>query len=328
MSSYFPEQSQKFAAWLESLQGRSLVVVSHARPDGDSVGSLVAMTRILRAVGVNAIGVNPDRVPRVLRFLLEGTDVRENGELPADCDGAVLVDCADQFRIGRDLAERLPRLVGNVDHHVSNQGFADLDLVVPDAAATCEVLAGIALDLNIPIDAKTADALYTGIITDTGQFAYANTTPRSFHLAEVLSQKGANTTVVASQLYENETFERIRLMARFLSRLQLYDNGRVCMGYVTQQDYDETGTSSEDAEGFSGYTRSLQGVELGVFLESKPEGIKGSFRTRNAEIRADLLAARFNGGGHACAAGFFVTGHTIESLWKEILTAAKECFVS
>src|SRR5690606_27254657 len=103
MSLYYPEQSPRFAAWLKSLQGRSLVVVSHARPDGDSIGSLVAMTRLLRSCGVDAVGVNPDRVPRVLRFLLEGTEVHENGAIPEGRDGAVLVDCADQYRIGRDL---------------------------------------------------------------------------------------------------------------------------------------------------------------------------------------------------------------------------------
>ncbi len=328
MSMYYPEQSQRFASWLKSMQGRSLVVISHARPDGDSIGSLVAMTRLLRASGVDAVGVNPDRVPRVLRFLMEGTEVYENGNIPEGRDGAVLVDCADQFRIGKELSEKLPVLTGNIDHHLSNQGFADLDLVVPDAAATCEILAGLALDVGLEIDARTADALYAGILTDTGQFAYGNTTPRSFQLSDILSRKGANTAVVASQLYENETFERIRLLARFLSRLQLYENGKICMGYVTQQDYDETGTASEDAEGFSSYTRSLQGVELGVFLESKPEGIKGSFRTRTPAIRADLLAARFNGGGHASAAGFYVTGHTIETLWQEILVAAREWFIS
>jgi phosphoesterase RecJ-like protein len=328
MSMYYPEQSQRFAAWLKSMQGRSLVVVSHARPDGDSIGSLVAMTRLLRVAGVNAVAVNPDRVPRVLRFLLEGTEVFENGDIPAGRDGAVLVDCADRLRIGKDLAEKLPVLVGNIDHHVSNKGFAELDLVVSDAAATCEILAGLALDVGLEIDVHTADALYAGILTDTGQFAYGNTTPRSFELAEILCRKGVNTASVASQLYENETFERIRLMARFLSRLQLYENGKICMGYVTQLDYDETGTASEDAEGFSSYTRSLQGVELGVFLESKPEGIKGSFRTRTPAIRADLLAARFNGGGHASAAGFYVTGHTIETLWQEILVAAKDWIAS
>lgn len=321
---YFPEHSTQFGDWLKTLENQKIVVLSHARPDGDSIGSMVALVRILRSLGLDVQGVNPDRVPRVLTFLLGDTDIQENGKVHSDRNAAILVDCADPYRVGRDLSDRLPAFVGNIDHHVSNEGFADHDFILADAAATSEIIAGFAFDLGLEIDPITAQALYTGIVTDTGQFSYTNTSPRAFRLAEALCEKGANPSQIATRLYENDTFGRIRLLARFLSRLELHMEGRVCIGYVTEEDYQETGTGSEDAEGFSSYTRAIQGVELGVFLEKKSTGIKGSFRTSSAEVRADILAASFNGGGHASAAGFHVSDRSLETLIQDILEAARQ----
>lgn len=321
---YFPEYSVRFGDWLKTLRNQKVVVLSHARPDGDSIGSTVALVRILRSLGVDVQGVNPDRIPRVLTFLLGDTDIQENGEFGVDRNATILVDCADPYRVGRELSDRLPAFIGNVDHHVSNEGFADHDFILADAAATSEILAGFAFDLGLEVDAITAQALYAGIVTDTGQFSYSNTSPRAFRLAEALCEKGANPSLIAAQLYENSTFGRMRLLACFLSRLELHMEGRICIGYVTEDDYQETGTASEDAEGFSSYTRAIQGVELGVFLEKKSTGIKGSFRTSSMDVRADILAASFNGGGHASAAGFHVTDRSLETLIQDILEAAKQ----
>lgn len=319
---YFPEHVSRFKDWLKSLSGKKIVVLSHMRPDGDSIGSLVGLVRILRSLGIDVQAVNPDRVPRTLNFLLGDTEVIEEGAFSSDRDATILVDCADPFRIGKELSDSLPPFVGNIDHHVSNEGFAENDFILADAAATSEIIAGLAFDLGLEIDATAAQALYAGIVTDTGQFSYGNTSPRAFRLAEALCEKGADPSTVATQLYENDTFGRIQLLARFLSRLELHAEGRICVGYITEKDYVETGTSSEDAEGFSSYTRSIQGVELGVFLEDKAVGIKGSFRTRNQKVRADILAARFNGGGHASAAGFFVNDRPLKALIADILEAA------
>jgi len=281
-------------------------VIGHARPDGDCIGSQVALARVLAALGFDVVCINADAVPRRLQFLVKAMPfLRTDDVVNVSGDrAAIFVDCADHARVGERLKARFPAPVAVVDHHLSNVGFAPANLVDSASAATCEILAGVFFDNNLPVDAQTAQALYTGILTDTGQFRFNSTSRRCFVLAGELVARGAQPSEAGYQLYERETEGKLRLLQHFLASLRLECAGRVCVGTLAPDSFAATGTSVEDTEGLVDYARSIDGVDIGALIEEKADGtVKASLRAKEPAYRVDLVAAQFNGGGHACAAG-------------------------
>lgn len=323
---FFPPLSQEFDRLLASLAGQKLVVIGHARPDGDCIGSQVALARVLRSRGFDVICVNPDPIPRRLQFLAQGMtfyrtdDVLHSPEQRA----AIFVDCADHARAGDRLKGRYPAPVAAIDHHLSNVGFAPFSLVDSAAAATCEILAGIFLDLGLTIDAQTAQALFTGIMTDTGQFRFNSTTRRCFVLAGELVARGAHPADAGYQLYERETEGKLKLLQHFLASLRLECNRRVCVGILPAGIFESTGSNTEDTEGLVDYARSIDGVDIGALIEERADGtFKASLRAKDPAYRLDLVAAKFNGGGHACAAGLNLKQNT-ENFYARLVAAFAE----
>ena len=326
---YYPQESMQFAACLKSLKGKSVLVLGHERPDGDCIGSTVALVRILRLSGVNAIGVNQDAVPKNLQSFVGDTQFVAAESLKNTGQNVLTVDCADPKRVGAYLQSTFPIISLNIDHHISNRLYASENIVVSNAAATAEILAAIAIDLGLEFDAVTAQALYVGIATDTGQFRFASTRAQTFEIVQSLIKRGANAAEAALHLYERESFGRLRLLQRFLESLFLEMDGRICIGLIDDGVYAETGTSVQDAEGLVDYARSIDGVAVGVLVESRGGVLKASLRAKDARYRVDQVARQFNGGGHASAAGLNVEGMTlvelvqalIEALTKQIATA-------
>ena len=315
MDKFYPELSARFAHLLERLRGRQVAIVGHGRPDGDCIGSQVALARVLSALGYQVVCINADVVPRCLQFLVEGMAFLRTDDVANDrVDYApVFVDCADQARPGERLKARFPVIVGNIDHHVSNLGYAEFNLVDSGSAATCEVLAGVFFDNELSIDAQAAQALYTGILTDTGQFRFTSTSRRTFLLAAELMARGAKPTEAGFELYERETTGKLQLLQRFLASLRMECGGRVCLGTLANGVFEETGSSTEDTEGLVDYARCIDGVDVGVLIEERPDGsLKASLRSKDPRYRLDRVAAQFNGGGHACAAGLSLKQSTPE----------------
>jgi phosphoesterase RecJ-like protein len=303
---FFPELAPDFARLLAAVQGRRVVVIGHARPDGDCIGAQSALARVLRAAGHDALCVNADPVPRRLEFLVPDLTFRRTDESLAGTEGsaAIFVDCADHARVGPRLQARWPRPVGNIDHHMSNAGYAEINLLAPASAATCEILAGLFLDHQLPIDAPTAQALYAGILTDTGQFRFNSTSRRCFVLAGELVARGADPATAGLELYERESLGKIKLLQHYLASLRLECGGRVCVGTLPDGIFATTGSGPEDTEGLVDYARSIEGVDIGVLIEERSGGgMKASLRAKDPAYRVDLIAAQFGGGGHACAAG-------------------------
>ncbi|MEY4815735.1 MAG: hypothetical protein RLZZ162_2808, partial [Verrucomicrobiota bacterium] len=207
METFYPTLSGEFARLLASLAGRRIAIVGHARPDGDCIGSQVALARVLAALGFDVVCVNADPVPRRLQFLSAGmTFLRTDDVLALPDDRvAIFVDCADHARGGERLQLRYPSPVAVVDHHISNVGYGVTNLIDRASAATCEILAGVFFDNDLPVDAQTAQALYVGILTDTGQFRFNSTSRRCFVLAGELVSRGAQASEAGYQLYERET---------------------------------------------------------------------------------------------------------------------------
>ncbi len=309
MEAFFPELRPAFTRLLDRVAGLPVAVCGHARPDGDCIGSQVALARVLAARGQDVVCVNADPVPRRLQYCTGGMEFRRTDD--ALCDplarAAIFVDCADHARGGERLKAHFARPVGVIDHHLSNAGFGEVNLIERTSAATCEILAGLFLDAGLPIDAATARALYAGILTDTGQFRFQATTRRCFTLAGELVARGASPAEAGFELYERESPGKLRLLQRFLASLRLEAGGRLCVGVLPAGIYEETGSSVEDTEGLVDYARSIDGVEIGALVEWRPDGsVKASLRAKEPSMRVDLVAARFKGGGHACAAGLSV----------------------
>ena len=322
MSFYFPELHDDFSRLLEDLKDRRVCVIGHARPDGDCIGSQVGLTRLLHGRGLDAFTANADKVPEPLAFLVEDTPIEllpptELLDIPL-----VYVDCADEGRIGPKTSQALVNneRVANIDHHISNTNFAKVNIVDSESAATCEILAGLAFDLELPIDETTAAALYVGILTDTGRFSYGATTTRVFEICGRLVERGASPVLSARNLYESQPMERLMLLQRFLQSLELELEGRVCVGELRQIDFIETGANYADTEGFVDYARSVNGADVGLLVEERKTTTKGSLRGKDPSTRLDQIASQFGGGGHACAAGLS-SDLSLEELKKGLIQA-------
>ena len=308
MSDFFPQFSRGFGGLLNELEGKRVAVLGHLRPDGDSIGSQIALCRVLRDRGVDAIAISPDPIPRVLRFFVGDTPFHSGDNFQVEGRVAICVDCADIVRIGKALQKEFQRFLVNIDHHISNRDYAEYNFVSPQASATSEILAGLFCDLKIEFDAVTAQALFVGIATDTGQFRFPSTTQQVFAITGRLLEYGADAAGAALHLYEQESVGKLKLLKRFLATLTFECNGKVCVGFLREGAYEKAGAQKEDSEGLVDYARAIDGVEIGVLVEERNGSIKGSFRSKHALHRVDRLAAQFNGGGHACAAGFNCIG--------------------
>jgi len=322
---YFPALSTAFAQALPLLKGSKLAVIGHARPDGDCIGSQVALARMLRATGHDVYCVNGDATPRRLQYLVEGMPFVRPIDIAADDERISLwVDCADAGRAGDKARERFARPFFNIDHHLSNIGYARYNFIDAQAAATAEILAGIFLDLDLPIDELTAKALYAGIMTDTGQFRFSSTTRRTFLITAELVARGASPAEAGDEIYERESLGKLQLLQRFLASLRLDCGGLVCVGSLPNGIFEETGTTVEDTEGLVDYARAIDGVEIGVLIEERPGALKASLRCKNPIYRVDQVAAQFGGGGHACAAGLNLKNVSLAEFRPKLLGALAE----
>ena len=318
--SHYPKFAGRFAVLLQELKGQSVVVIGHQRPDGDCIGSQVALCRVLISLGIDAICINPDPVPRRIKFLVGDTPFFQRDAVQHTGRIALYTDCADHARAGDRMRELYPTPWGCFDHHLSNGGFAKFNFVDSGSAATAEVLAGIFLDAGLSIDATTAQALYTGIMTDTGQFRFPSTSSRVFRLSAELMAYGADPSLAGQELYERESFGKLKLLQHFIGTLKLEANGRICIGVLPHGIFDQVGASVEDTEGLVDYARSIEGVEIGVLIEERAEFMKASLRGKHAALRMDTVAAQFNGGGHANAAGLNFKD-TLVNFYPKLLAA-------
>jgi len=303
-------------------------VTSHENPDGDALGSLLAMHLALGALGKNSTMVltGPAPLPGEYRFL----ELPERGllrETPADHATRVLValDCANETRIvDQALLEQAPLTV-NIDHHHDNTRFGDVNLVVPEASSTGELLADIFETLGVELTTDVAEALYVALVTDTGRFQYTNTTPKALRLAADLVEAGANVHKVFQGVYETVQFAKLKLLARALDRAQVFDGGRIVVSYLLRTDFGEVGAAEPYSEGIIDYLRAVEGAQLAALIREPPrEGSparKVSLRASVDELDVSAIAREFGGGGHRQAAGFG-TDLSIDEVTERIVASA------
>lgn len=299
----FGELLQRAVDWID--ESDSCLVVGHYDPDGDSMGSTLALAAALRELGKDVTAYNQDPVPYICEFL-RGSD-RVRHELPDDAefDLTFVLDCSSPDRVGSEFPQRgWGERTVVIDHHRTwDQEFADLYLRDESAAATGELVYDLLEALELDITSDIAECLYCAVMTDTGGFRYSNTSKRTFQVAGELLDAGVDPWRMASHVYESQPLKRIELLREVLETLRLSDCGRLAFIRIPRSIVEGVERPGELTDGFINYGRSVRGVEVSTQLrELEGAGWKVTFRSRG-NVDVSKLAERFGGGGHHNAAG-------------------------
>jgi phosphoesterase RecJ-like protein len=295
----------------EIRQADKLLLTTHENPDGDALGSLLAMHEILRGLGKDSMMfMSPEEFPLPYEYRhMHIEDVL--GAPPDDLDERVLIflDCGNIDRMPVDFLQRDGIHILNVDHHHDNTRFGTVNLVVPDASCTAEIVHDLAKELGAELTPAIADSLYLGLVTDTGRFMYENTTAKAHRMAAELIEVGVDPHGTYRRLYEDLPFRRLKLLARALSSVTRYEDGALTVGYLTKEDFETTGALETDAEGIVDHMRAVEGTVIAVLVrellsENRKGARKVSLRATDPRIDVSWIARELGGGGHRQAAGF------------------------
>ena len=304
----------------EAIRGAArFLVTTHENPDGDALGSMLAMKLALDLLGKDTkmylAGDAP--LPAEYGFMpLEDLQRR----LPEDASTRVLlaVDCANESRLGPDpeVLQQSPQVI-DIDHHHDNTRFGDINVIDPTASSTGELLRDLFEVLGVGLTPEIAEALYIALVTDTGRFQYTNTTPKSLRLAAELVESGADLHRVFQGVYETVQFAKLKLLARALERASVYEGGRLVVSYLLRDDFSEVGAAEPYSEGIIDYLRAVEGADMAVLIREPPRSTgparRVSLRASHDELDVSAIARKSNGGGHRQAAGFS-SEQTIEEI--------------
>ena len=304
---------------LKAIEERgTFVLSSHARPDGDAIGSALGCAFVVEALGKSAQVVLSDRVPPIYRNLPRAGCVVHAPEVNGRFDAAILLECDSVQRT------RLRGLDGkmliNIDHHTSGKPFADINWIDPSACATAELIYELAQHAGVKVTPQIATCLYTAVLTDTGSFSFVGTSERTFALAEELVRCGADPVAIAQGIYFSNRLPKTRLMGAALSRLQ--NEGGLAWMHVTRADMERFAATEEDCEGLVNYALGNCGIEAAAFFRELEGGRwRVSLRSKGG-LNVASLADEFGGGGHECAAGFSLDG-PLEAAQEKVLARVR-----
>lgn len=340
----------------------NVLIASHVNPDGDAVGSLIAMGLALNALNIKTTLYNESKIPTVYCFLpsvariVPTLDNIQNSTF--EYDAAIVLDCGDIQRVGKMGSELGKSGSGfqliNIDHHITNTYFGDFHLIDISACATAEIIYRLIKKMGVPITSAIATCIYTGILTDTGSFRFSNTNKAAFEICNEMVALGVDPYNVAKHVYGRYSMGRLKLLNLALDTLEVSYNGKVSMMTITRDMFDETGTQAEDTDGLINYARRIKDVKLAVLIQEcwlpdcqlpvsdyhipvkkqqseikKRPGSVAKNRNFHVSLRSDgtidvaSIAANFGGGGHRTAAGFNIES-SISDLKYGIFNLAKE----
>jgi len=285
------------------------VLTTHENPDGDALGSLLAAKLAFDRLGKDSVMVLYGDAPLPQEYAFMPLDDLQR-RWPDDVSERVLValDCANESRIADpEVLGRVPLSI-NIDHHHDNSRFGQINLIVPEASSTGEVLRDLLRELGLELTPDMAEALYIALVTDTGRFQYTNTTPKALRLAAELVEAGADVHRIFQGVYESIDFAKLKLLARALERAQVYEGGRIVVSYLLRTDFAEVGAAEPYSEGIIDYLRAVEGADMAVLIREPP---RQDGPTRRVSLRASIdeldvsaIARKSDGGGHRQAAGF------------------------
>jgi phosphoesterase RecJ-like protein len=290
-------------------------LASHVNPDGDAVGSLIAMGAVLDAINIQHTLYNESPIPAVYRFLPAVERIQQRFDKKLRYDTAVILDCGNIERIGTvyPIVSKIPVVI-NIDHHITNTRFGHHQLIDQNACATSELIYRLIKKISLSFSMDMAMSIYTGIVTDTGSFRFSNTNSQAFGICNEMVHLGVKPYHVAQHLYGKYSLGRIKLLNLALDSIEISHNGKLSIMTLTQDMLNETGTHPEDADGLINYARRIEDVKVAALIQEQRNGHtrqKGS-KPYHVSLRSDgsvdvaAIAFEFGGGGHPSAAGFTI----------------------
>ncbi len=290
---------------LKEIRNRqSFLLTSHARPDGDAVGSALGFAQILRGMDKRADVALADGVPHIYRALPDSESVLAGNKVDGDYDAVILLECESVQRTRLEGLER--HFLINIDHHISAKPFANLNWIDPSACATAEMIFRLAKQAGVAISPTLATCLYTAILTDTGAFCFVGTNERTFVLAQELVRAGADPSRIAQNVYFSNPLSKMRVLGLALSNL--HRERALAWMHLTRDAMERVGATDEDCEGLVNYALAIENVEVAIFLREQANGRwRVSLRSKGS-VNVSGIAEYFGGGGHECASGFSVEG--------------------
>ncbi|MGH2780360.1 MAG: DHH family phosphoesterase [Thermoleophilaceae bacterium] len=303
------EQEQVLA---ELRAAGKLLLTTHENPDGDALGSLLALHWLLEQLGKDSLMyMSPDEFPLPWEYRAWTFDDRLVGAPPEDVAERTIVflDCGNIDRMPVDFLQEEGLHILNIDHHHDNTRFGTVNLVSSAASCTAEMVWRLAKELGAEVTPPIADALYTGLVTDTGKFMYENTSPMAHRMAAELIEAGVEPHEVYRRLYEDLPFRRLQLLERALSSVERHDDGAITVAHLVKDDYERTGALETDSEGVVDHMRAVEGTAVAVLVrellgEDRQGMRKVSLRATDGRVDVSRIARAFGGGGHPQAAGF------------------------
>jgi phosphoesterase RecJ-like protein len=300
---------------------KHILVASHSDPDGDAVGSLLALGLALSRIGKQTTMYNESVIPAVYRFLPGVDHIQRSLQPPDTYDVAVVLDCGDLSRTGDNwpTVDQVAVLI-NIDHHVSNTGFGSHQLVDVQACATAEIVHRLIKSLDILLDKDIATCIYTGILTDTGSFRFSNTNAAAFAISLEMTDLGVDPYEVAQRVFGSYSLGRIKLLNLALNSIEVSHNGKLSMMTITRRMLADTQTQQEDVDGLINYARRIEAVRVAALIQEQADdrALTDGCACFHVSLRSDgsvdvaAMAGTFGGGGHFSAAGFQIESTLVD----------------
>jgi len=302
-------------------QSKTFFIAGHVKPDGDSIGSALALKSVLTGIGKKAGVYCSDNIPLYLKFLKDVNKIKKSVKNNEIFDCAIILESVNFSRMGDIITPQQAKKIINIDHHVMFSNFGAVNYIVPDSSSTAELVLNIFEHMKIKLTKDEAECLYTGVVTDTGRFQQLNTTANSHIAAAKLIEYGASPAYVRKQVYENNSLASVKLLGSALSSMQTACNGKMAYMILTRDMFKKIGAKEDETESIINFTMSVEGVKVGcIFKEVDKNTTKISFRSvKNFDVLE--IVRKFGGGGHKNAAGC-----TINSNIKTSLEIMKKAF--
>jgi len=302
---------------VEAIRTRQrFVISSHSRPDGDSIGSQLAMASALKTLGKDVVVINADQAPPPLMAFPGVSDIRIAPQVDGEFDAAIIMECGDLTRTGVSGLERF--FVINIDHHPGNTGYGQINWFDASAAACGEMVFDLVGALGVKLSVEIATHIYLAILTDTGSFHYSSISPRTFDICREALEAGVDPVLVARNVYDSNNMGRLKLFGAVLSAMQLDETGRIAIVYLDHEMAREAGGTYEDTEGLINLPLTVKEIQAVVFFkQDKGDDYRVSLRSKG-DIDIGVVAKAFGGGGHKNAAGCSVSG-AIDGLQKTFI---------
>ncbi|MDR0646584.1 MAG: bifunctional oligoribonuclease/PAP phosphatase NrnA [Elusimicrobiota bacterium] len=320
------QNKKAFAKIVSAIKNNnSFFVAGHQNPDGDSLGSTLAVASLLKRMGKKVYAFSNDRPGNDL-FFLPGLDTINFGALPplkAEFDAMILLECSDKKRGGNlDSIFNSAKTVINIDHHITGENYGDINYIAPNASSTAEIITQFFEYLQIKPAKDEATNLYTGLVTDTARFLHSNTTAEALRVASVLVGCGADIETINAILYNTRPYKELKLLGRALEKLNLLHKNKIAEITLTAADFKLLKTNPQHTQGIVSQPIMISSVEVSILLREEPGRIAVNLRSKG-KIDVSKIAQKFNGGGHMRAAGFKQNGGKLDIIKKQILSVVK-----